>query len=114
MRHRCQSGSTARPGLRSGSPGGDPDDGQGRSLRELDLHERLLRYPCSYMIYTEMFDALPPIAKDAIYQRLWRVLSGDDPDEIYSRLLLADRQAIVEILRDTKPDLPEYFRPVSR
>ena len=89
-------------------------DGLGRSLRELDLHERLLRYSCSYMIYTEMFDALPPIIKDAIYQRLWRVLSGDDPDEIYSRLLLADRQAIVEILRDTKPDLPEYFRPVSR
>ena len=94
--------------------GRGPHDGQGRSLRELDLHERLLRYSCSYMIYTEMFDALPPIAKDAIYQRLWRVLSGADQNEIYSRLLLADRRAIVEILRETKPDLPVYFQPVLR
>ena len=91
-----------------------PRDRQGRSLRELDLAERLLRYPCSYMIYTEMFDALPPMAQNAIYDRLWRILAADVEDEIYSRLSLADRQAIVEILRDTKPDLPEYFQTVSR
>jgi len=28
-----------------------PADHKGRSLRQLDLHHRLMRYPCSYMIY---------------------------------------------------------------
>ena len=36
-----------------------PFDRQGRSLREIDLTERLFRYPCSYMIYTAAFTALP-------------------------------------------------------
>src|SRR5579862_4036721 len=34
-----------------------PFDRQGRSLRELDLQHRMLRYPCSYMIYSDAFDA---------------------------------------------------------
>jgi hypothetical protein len=38
------------------------------------------------------------------------VLSGQDKNARYAQLLPADRQAIVEILRDTKKDLPNYFR----
>ena len=75
----------------------------GGSLRQLDLETRLMRYPCSYMIYTAAFDALP--SKDAVYRRLWTILSGAQP----SRLTRADRMAVIEILRDTKPDLPAYF-----
>ena len=88
-----------------------PRDSRGRSLRELDLDRRLMRYPCSYMIYTRAFDALPPPAKAGIYQRLWDVLAGRVTDAVYDRLAPADRAAIVEILIDTKPDLPDYFRP---
>jgi hypothetical protein len=51
------------------------------------------------MIYTPAFDALPN--KDAVYRRMWEILSSDK-----SR---ADRRAVVEILRDTKPGLPAYF-----
>jgi hypothetical protein len=91
-----------------------PKDRKGRSLREFDLDRRLMRYPCSYMIYSEAFDALPTEAKEAIYKRLWQILSGQENDRKYARLSLADRQAIVEILRDTKPGLPDYFRPVAR
>ena len=29
---------------------GGPRDAHGRSLRQLDLHTRLMRYPCSYLI----------------------------------------------------------------
>lgn len=89
-----------------------PADGQGRSLRQLDLNHRLLKYPCSYMIYSQAFDAMPPLAKDAVYRRLWRVLSGQEHGEPYSHLTLPDRRAIVEILRATKKDLPAYFKPV--
>ena len=91
-----------------------PADARGRSLRQLDLDRRLMRYPCSYMIYTAAFDGLPGEARDAIYRRLWQVLSGQEKGAKYARLSLSDRQAIVEILRDTKKGLPEYFQPISQ
>lgn len=92
-----------------------PRGPSGRSLRDLDLERRLQRYPCSYMIYSEAFDALPPAAKTAVYQRMWDVLSGRVPEPKYARLSAADRRAVVEILRETKRDLPEFFSlPPSR
>ena len=87
-----------------------PFDRQGRSLRQLDLERRLLRYPCSYLIYAPMFDDLPAPAREAIYKRMWEILSGRDKSEKYARLSDADRAAVVEILRDTKKGLPVYFR----
>jgi hypothetical protein len=84
-------------------------DRVGRSLRALDLDTRLLRYPCSWLIYTDAFEALLPEAKAAVYTRLWQVLSGDARDPKYQRLSPADRRAIIEILRDTKEGLPGYF-----
>jgi len=86
-----------------------PRDKQRRSLRQLDLERRLLRYPCSYMIYSDAFENLPPEAKDAVYKRMWEVLSGVERGPKYARLTVADRQNVVEILRDTKKDLPGYF-----
>jgi hypothetical protein len=91
-----------------------PKDRKGRSLRDFDLEQRLMRYPCSYMIYSEAFDNLPVEAKEAIYKRMWQILSGQETDRKYARLSLPDRQAIVEILRETKPGLPDYFQPVTR
>jgi len=89
-----------------------PRDHKGRSLREFDLDHRLMRYPCSYMIYTEAFDALPARTKEAVYRRLWQTLSGEVTGA--RSFSLADRNAVVEILRDTKKDLPGYFQQVSR
>lgn len=91
-----------------------PFDSHGRSLRQFDLHTRLFRYPCSYMIYSQAFDSMPAQAKAAIYQRMWDVLSGKAKDRRYARLSPADREAIIEILRATKPDLPSYFQPSRR
>jgi hypothetical protein len=94
---------------------GGPRDQKGRSLYELDLGQRLMKYPCSYLIYSPAFDALPPRAREPIYKRLWEVLSGQEQNPRYrSALSLADRRAIVEILRDTKKDLPAYFQSVTR
>jgi hypothetical protein len=89
-----------------------PKDRTGRSLRQLDLTHRLLRYPCSYMIYSSQFEQLPALAKAALYGRLWTVLSGKDRDPKYAYLTAADRAAIVDILRDTKRDLPKTFKPL--
>jgi len=86
-----------------------PRDRAGRSLRQFDVTNRLFRYPCSYMIYSDVFSALPDTAKMAIYNRLWVVLSGQDPSPRYARLSSQDRQDIIHILQDTKRDLPVSF-----
>jgi hypothetical protein len=80
-----------------------PRDQMGRSLRDFDLQKRLFKYPLSYMIYSEAFDALPAAARERIYQRLQDVLSGKDQSPKFAHLSAGDRRAILEILRDTKP-----------
>ena len=88
-----------------------PKDSKGRSLYQLDLNRRLMKYPCSYLIYSPAFDALPPAIKNPIYKRMWEILSGQEQDPRYREALSpADRQAVVEILRETKTDLPPYFQ----
>ena len=80
-----------------------PRDGQGRSLREFDLRRRLFKYPCSYMIYTPAFDALPPAAKSAVYARLWEVLSGERRSLLATRVWLRPiGRRSSQILRETK------------
>ena len=86
-----------------------PRDKQGRSLREFDLKTRMFKYPLSYMIYSEAFDAMPEAVRDRVYRRLYDVLSGTDQDPKFARLTAADRKAILEILRDTRPGLPAYW-----
>ncbi|HWD38629.1 MAG TPA: hypothetical protein VG944_07255 [Fimbriimonas sp.] len=83
-----------------------PDE-NGRRLSELDLKTRLLRYPCSPMIYSEAFDGLPPEAKEAVFKRLDDVLSGKDQSQPFASLTVDDRKAILEILRDTLPEFPK-------
>ena len=61
------------------------------------------------MIYSAAFDGLPPEAKEAVYLRLARVLTGQAPDKRYGRLTAADRRAIIEILRETKPEVRQYL-----
>jgi len=86
-----------------------PFDKQGRSLRQFDLKQRLMRYPCSYMIYSAAFDELPDAARDAVYRRLWEALSGADQGAAGRSLSASDRRAVLEILRATKRGLPDYF-----
>lgn len=81
-----------------------PKDSRGRSLRELDLKQRVFKHPLSYLIYSEDFDALPGVVKDCVYRRLREVLSGDDRSPEFAHLTDADRSAILGILEDTKPD----------
>ncbi len=87
-----------------------PHDNRGRSLREFDLEHRLFKYPCSYVIYSSAFDGLAEPVKDYVLRRLWEVLSGHDTKADFAHLTAADRQAVLEILRATKPDLPAYWK----
>ena len=82
---------------------------KGRSLRDLDLSRRLFKYPCSYLIYTESFDALPGPAREYVYRRLWEVLDGSDQGKEFAHLSPQDRRAVLAILRDTKKGLPRVL-----
>jgi len=81
-----------------------PADASGRSLRDLDLDCRLLKHPCSYLIYTASFDSLPAELRARFWRRMDEVLSGRDDARTYAHLSAADRRAIREILVDTKPE----------
>lgn len=87
-----------------------PRDPQGRSLRDFDLTTRLFKYPCSYLIYSKSFDALPAPVKERTYRRLWEVLTGRDQSPAFASRTSEERRAILEILQATKPDLPDYWR----
>lgn len=91
-----------------------PRDSKGRSLRDLDLKTHLLKYPCSYLIYSEAFDRLPPMIRQHILERLLAILTGKDASPDFKSIPADTRLAILEILRETKPRLPEAWKTASR
>ncbi len=98
----------ARDGFAASLEPQAPKDRQGRSLAQLDLNTRLMRYPCSYMVYSEAFDGLPAAVKQLVYARMIDVLSSPDQRVSDARVSAADRRAVLEILRETKPDFPGH------
>ncbi len=76
-----------------------PRDRRGRSLRDFDLKTRLFRYPLSYMIYSAAFDSLPVEVRDRLYRRLHDGLRRSP-----------EQTAILEIVADTKTNLPAWWR----
>src|SRR5215469_8257878 len=109
MRSRCPAGLSAHLDSARKFEALGPFDRRGRSLRQFDLHRRMMLYPCSYMIYSKAFDALPFAAKESVYARMWDILTGRSDEPRYTRLARADRRAVIEILQATKRDLPRYF-----
>lgn len=82
-----------------------PKDSRGRSLRQFDLQTRLLKYPCSYLVYSEAFDQLPDEVKLRVGERLREILSAENTEPGFAHLTPEIRTAIQEILRETKPEL---------
>jgi hypothetical protein len=92
-----------------------PRDLQRRSLRELQLKTRLFRYPCSYLVYSPAFDGLPSEMKNYLWMRMEQILNGREPNEPYTSMAASDRAAVLEILRDTKPEFKAWLaRPTKR
>jgi hypothetical protein len=82
-----------------------PRDPAGRSLRDFDLERRMFRYPLSYLVYSDAFDALPSVGKAYVYRRLGEVLRGEDRSAAFAHLSETDRRAILEIFEATKGTL---------
>lgn len=79
----------------------------GRSLRDLDLKTRLLKYPCSYLVYTDSFNALPEKVLEVVKEKILAVLHGENRAKEFKHLSEQDRKNILEILTETHP----LFRP---
>ena len=90
-----------------------PKDRHGRSLRQFDLEARLFKHPCSFLIYSEAFDMLPRPMREHLLQRLHEILTGQDTSPEFASLSPETRRAILEILRETKLNLPDYWRAES-
>jgi hypothetical protein len=104
---------TPRPGFQQRLAAPIPKDRRGRSLADLDLSMRLMRYPLSYMVYTDAFDGLAPEVRSAVYERLlWR-LKGRDRRPRYAHLRTPAARVASEILRATKPDLSAARRAAA-
>jgi len=91
-----------------------PRDSKGRSLRDFDLRTRTFRYPLSYLVYSDDFDALPEPAKGYVYSRLLEILNGTDQSPDFKQLSAQDRRAILDILLETKPGLPREWQTYAR
>lgn len=87
-----------------------PRDPQGRSLREFDLKTRMFKYPLSYMVFSDAFNQLPERTRDRLWRKIYDVLTGAEKAPRFAKLAPVDRKNVLEILRATKPDLPDYWR----
>jgi hypothetical protein len=103
---------TPRRGFAEALAARAPKDRRGRSLAEMDLKRRLLKYSCSYLVYSDAFAALPDEVRHAVYRRMFAILSDTSPR--YAHLSIIDRLDIAEILRDTVSDLPADLLPAAR
>jgi len=80
-------------------------DSKGRSLRQFDLETRLFKYHCSYLTESRAFAALPEPAQRRITTRMRNVLESESPESPYDRVSAPERRAVLEILREIKPNL---------
>jgi hypothetical protein len=83
-----------------------PRDKKGRSLRDFDLQTRMFRYPLSYMMYSRAFGNLPRELRGRVLARIHQVLTAPSPEPGFEHLKPPDRAALIEIVRDTVPNLP--------
>jgi hypothetical protein len=83
-----------------------PQDHSGRSLRSFDLQTRLFRYPCSYLIHSASFRALPDPVRNLALTKLHALLTTPKLPAGYESLAAADRPTVLALIRDTVPNLP--------
>ena len=79
----------------------------GRSLRDFRLYERLMKYRCSHLIYSEAFAKLPDAIRTRILSQLHGILTKPADWPEFAHLGEAERGHILAIVKETVPDLPE-------
>jgi hypothetical protein len=62
------------------------------------------------MIDSAAFRSLPVPAKKHLWHRLWQVLNNEDSSPEFARISPETKRAVLEILAETEPDLPAYWK----
>lgn len=82
----------------------------GASLRDFDLRDRLFKNRCSYMIDSSLWDGMPALLKQSVYVKMWGALQDDSHDPVSAHLPAPERRAIRQIIKETKPGLPGWWK----
>ncbi|MEZ6093543.1 MAG: hypothetical protein R3C03_04795 [Pirellulaceae bacterium] len=95
-------------------------DDKGRSIRQLDLQNRLFRYPCSFLICSKSFDELPDQVRTLTLKKINNMLcqlQNDECDadlrEHFSVFTPEIAQATHELLIGLKPEYAELASPIQ-
>lgn len=78
----------------------------GLSLKDLSLDGRIFEHRLSYMIQTRSFLESPQAMKNRVYDRLFTILTADDPGDEFGYFKTGERKRILRILQETHDDLP--------
>lgn len=84
----------------------------GRSLRDFQLHTRIFKHRCSYMIDSVSFLSMPPALKEAVYQHL-RTALASPPSEAGAHLSNSEREHLITILMETHAEIRAAWKPAS-
>jgi hypothetical protein len=88
---------------------GAPRSAAGHALKDFQLRNRIFANRCSYLIYSESFQALPETLKVRVFERLQEALRARDPKDRYAYLSGDEKDRIYEILAATHPDAKRYW-----
>jgi hypothetical protein len=61
------------------------------------------------MVYSKAFDGMPLAVREEFFHRLWDILNREGGVEGFQHLGAEEKTNLVEILRDTKKDLPNIW-----
>ncbi len=89
--------------------GGRKKSAGGRSLRDFRLYERLMKYRCSHLIYSEAFATLPGAIRTRILEQLHGILTKPADWPEFAHLGEAERGHILAIVKETVPDLSKSW-----
>lgn len=81
-----------------------PRSQAGHALKDFQLRDRIFEQRCSFLIYSEMFAALPAQLKTRVLDRLQAALRDEDPRGRYAYLEPAEKRRIYDILVETHAD----------
>ncbi len=82
----------------------------GPSLKDFDLKDRMFKYRCSYMLYTESWQKLPAMLRERVYFKMAEGLREQNANPAYAYLPADEKRAIRAILKETLPGLPAWWR----
>ncbi len=95
-------------------------DSKGRSLKDFDLETRLFRHRLSYLIYTDSFNKMPQTARLRVLREIYAFMNATDGeleqvwDVSPEEFPWQERQSIVQIVAETLPDCPKFWKTTKQ